>query len=575
MAPSSPVEAGRSVSVKSPQATYPTDMRLLCQTLCEFGWSEQGLHRQLRWFGFLGFVKGLDTHLEWLVQLEPAFVRLSALLPGLESACRLMLDARRLRASLQAASVALPGASVLTTACSAPDTAGFPLPIRLPLPPSAAHSLMLAASHILVRVWNGHADASLPCNRVLWTFADPQDLSVYFSTGSGEPEPTFAELSIESACGRAAAICNAAAVSGALPPNGLPWPDNPAEFAAFRDLLERTDARNPLRPRLMGHPRGDDLPVPRPSDHLESADASQRHERKRGWGNRSSHNLLDRELLPEWTYGLSHKEAVALSAYFKSAPRPATTEVATRAELLAATGGFLALAGCITSSSISEAAEIPVLRLVADRANEPRTRPEGRQFLVERRPGRQGWVMRWLPMQRSGLGLELDLDSLNLGLTALHENCTLDELSPVPLSEIRREVLDRLGEQIGRTTHQADLCVKHALARLIFASTGNRGIVAHLCAGAVTDGSTFPDAPYAAGEDSDEEGGDEPGDDSIERGDGSLHSYTEDPLAHSESSPDGRDEQRADSPRREALSNYVHPCSAAVRDAYRDRKSVV
>ena len=69
--------------------------------------------------------------------------------------------------------------------------------------------------------------------------------------------------------------------------------------------------------------------------------------------------------------------------------------------------------------------------------------------------------------------MELDLENLNLGLTTFHTNCTLDELSPIPISEIRLEILDRLGQQIGRSRHQADLCVKHILARLVFAATGN------------------------------------------------------------------------------------------------------
>ena len=326
------------------------------------------------------------------------------------------------------------------------------------------------------------------------------------------------------------------------------WPNERSEFEAFIELIEGTDAREPYKPKLI-----------KPGSHrVASSSSPSTFESKpaRQWGNRGSQQLLDRELLEESTYGLSAGEACALAAYFGSSPTPSARRILTRDEMLTGVGGFLAQTAALTASSIAEAAAIPVQVIAGDTASgKPAIRLGGRQLVVERGAGRMGDVVRWWPTQSAQPQFSVEIDDLDLGLSVSHRDFVLDELSPLPISEIRTDLLTRIGKPIERSPHQADLSIKHLLARHVFSATANRGIATHLCTtvrpgkkNASDAGETDSDAELADDEDLDE------GEESKEQ------------------------ERRGDGPtnvRRESLSNYIHPQSAAVRHAYRRAVSAI
>ncbi len=542
------------MSVATQAAWHMTDMRVLCTALVTDPHAQASLHRRLRWYGFLGFVAGLKEHLDFLVALEPAFRRVAELYPSLGPASELMLQARELRAALQSAEVA-GRLSTLSAALALHDEAKFPLPLRVPSEACDAQRLLLAASYLLVRVWHGHAASRPACHRVLWTFAVPQDLSAVF-TGLAQSGRGEANLTVEACCRHAAIQCQAAARSGIATRTGMPWPDTMAEFEALLDLLVRTDASDPFHPTLRAsaapsNTRTEATPSLRAQPTDLAADKL-----KRGWGNRSSHVLSDRELLPEWTFALSPKEETALAAFFTTAPAPAAYAIGSRQEVLRVVGGFLGLVSCMTASSLGESADLLVLAAQDEQAAGFIRPTQGRCFVVTPVEGRRGRRVRWWPTQPLGAELALEVENFDFGLSAFHLNCTLEELSPIPVLEIRLDLLDCLGEQLGRSRHTVDLCVKHALARHVFANTANRGIVSHLCTGpSRRGGQGEPVEPGLKKAVEDEEG-------DPDAGPGEEEDDTR--------QEDNPAETSQGEVRVEALSNYIHPGSAAVRDAYRN-----
>ena len=218
--------------------------------------------------------------------------------------------------------------------------------------------------------------------------------------------------------------------------------------------------------------------------------------------------------------------------------------------MLASVGAFLAQVGALTASSIAQAAVIPVQVIDDDTASDqPAIRPGGCQLVIERGAGRRRDVVRWWPTQATDTHLSVEIEDLDLGLSAFHWDFVLDELSPLPIAEIRPDLLTRIGKPIDRAPHRADLCVKHLLARQVFTATVNRGIVTHLCTTIRPGKKMASDAGEAVGD------ADLDTDDDLEQ---------DEEIDGEEDGDDG-----GANVRRESLSNYIHPQSAAVRQAYR------
>ncbi|QTN21806.1 hypothetical protein HZ992_16720 [Rhizobacter sp. AJA081-3] len=415
--------------------------------------------------------------------------------------------------------------------------------------PDPAEQLMMAASHLLIRVWSGHAEKRPACYRVLGAFGRPMGAGAQFAElGEVAHAASLDQLSPEIVC--QSLIDRLTAGQGAAKDfESLGLPDAPQEYVAFVDLLRKTDARRPYSPRLIEGVG----PLPPVPEEKTPAPTTRR------WGNRGSQQLRDRELLAEWTYGLNALEASALAASFSASPAPAADRIVLKADMLAAAGGLLAQVGALTASTMTEAALLPVSVRSDGISSEPSAaRPGGRQFVIERRDPRRGDTVLWAPKQAAGVALWLEVEDLDLHLHPFQRDFVIDELLPLPIDEIWLQVLEHLGERLGRSSHQVDLCVKHILARQIFLSTANRAIVTHLCStrptGKTADDESEPDE-LNVGEGVDQDDDSEISDENDAAGSADDQTLQED------------DEELE--VRRESLSHYVHPRCAAVRHAYR------
>ena len=530
-----------------------TEMMLLCRAIAADGRQAKHLHRLLRWFGCRGSTQGLARHLDFLVRLGPAFRRVASLYSGLAAPCDMLLTAGHLSGELNrlrstaSETGAAPDLLEAVDAAFAEPAVQNPLAVwPADLEPGGAQQLMWAASYALNRVWTGHLPAAPDCLRALITFSAGQDLGALLTPSDPLGQTSLEHLSPVEICTDLAQRAERGELK-ALQDSEPTWPVETVEFLDFMTLLAWTDARDPYTP-LRVDPR-----KWKPKPLAEAAPPNPKSIRE--WGNRGSQMLLDRELLEEAIYGLNQTEASTLAALFASAPRPSNDGILTRKELLAEVGGFVAQLGALTASSIGQAAFIPV-RVQADPVGEgpQSTSAGGRQLHVKRGAGRMPDAVHWWPTRTEGSEFSVQIEDLELDLCSFQKNFTLDELLPLPISEIRQEVLKHIGDKLGRSPHQADLCVKHLLARQIFTSTANRGIVAHLCTtwrpadkqSGDSDGASISEGAWDLDADLDGDAADL----------GDVHQAEEGAEVKSEV-------------RRESLSNYIHPQSAAVLHAYR------
>lgn len=523
------------------------------------------IHRRLRWLGLLGSTQGLAGHLRSLARLHAAFARLRDLYPSMAPACLALMEAQSLLASLQALKespsvlASMPPAQVqrfqvaLEACFEEVAPAAFGLHWSHDLELSADHALMLAAAQVLVRTWNGHVKETLPIQRVLATFGQTQD-------PGGLLAPVNADIAAPLSS-TPASICESlvkrlfsdpVAAARAI---AAGWPDTRKEYDAFLEWLRCTDTEDLYRP-VWRDPSKKAEPEDEPGAAKEEADeeADEGSGSIREWGNRGSQLLLDRELLQDSNHGLTPIGASALAASFQPVPHLVPNRILRRAELLTSMGGFLAQMAALTASSLHQAAQLPV------RVLEEPTLPwanldtaNGRQLIVQRSAERRSGQVLWLPYQREDAQLALPIEGLDLGLADHQRDLILDELSPVPVAELRDSMLDVLGKRIERSRHQADLSIKHALARAVFSSTANRGLVAHLCT-TLRPGKSAEQETAEVPERAEDEAGDEDESEAGALGEGG-----------------GGVDASATKPnvRRESLSNYIHVRSAAVREAYR------
>lgn len=534
-----------------------TEMMLLCRAIASDDKQAKHLHRRLRWFGCRGSTQGLARHLEFLARLGPAFSNVAGLYPGMAKPCGLLLTAAEMSNELQrvrskaSETDADPHLRAAIEAAFAEPARDNPLAV-LPkdFEPGSAQLLMWAASYALTRVWTGHLSKTPDCVRALTAFSSGQDLSELLSLSDQQAQMPLDLLS-------PAAICTALAERAAggeltaLEDSKPMWPVEEVEFKDFMALLAWTDARDPYRPLLVDPRKWTAEPKTEASPPKPKA--------IREWGNRGSQMLLDRDLLEESTYGLNVSEASTLAALFGRAPRPTGGGILTRKEFLAEAGGFLAQLGALTASSIGQAALIPVRVQTTPSAEGQQAVPAGgRQLIVKPGARRMPDGLHWWPTRTQGSEFSLQIEDLELGLCSFQRNFILDELLALPTAEIREEILEHIGDKVGRSPHQADLCVKHLLARQIFTTTANRGIVAHLC-------TTWRPSDKRT-RDSDGAGQSAEADDSDADLDGDAFELDE-----GEQAEEGAEETSnvASEVRRESLSNYIHPQSAAVLHAYR------
>jgi site-specific recombinase XerD len=539
-------------------------MRLLSHALAGGSRDRAGqIHRRLRWLGMLGSTRGLAGHLRSLARLNAPFARLQDLYPRLAPACLALVEAQSLLASLQELRenptilASMPPEQVqrfqaALAACFedlAPPAFGLHWSDDLEL--SADQALMLAAAQVLVRTWNGHAKDTRLIDRVLATFGQPQNLDGLLAPVNADAaaHSFFTPAGIcESLVERLFSVPAAAARATAAG-----WPDTRKEYDAFLDWLRCTDAKDLYHP-VWHDPSKKSEPEAEPTPALEEADEGSVSLRE--WGNRGSQLLLDRELLQDSNHGLTAGGASALAASFQSAPRLAPNRITRREELLTSMGGLLAQMAALTASSLHQAAQLPVW--VLNDAALPWTNLDtatGRQLIVQRSAGRRSGQVIWLPYQREDARLALPIEGLDLGLADHQRDLILDELSPVPVADLRDAMLDVLGKRIERSRHQVDLSIKHAVARAVFSSTANRGLVAHLCT-TLRPGKSPEQETVEVPERAEDGAGDEDEDES-EAG------------AVGEGSSEVDASPTKPNVRRESLSNYIHVRSAAVRDAYR------
>ena len=374
-----------------------TEMRVLCRALAGTGASAEVLHRQLRWFGCRGSVHGLVAHLNFLVQLEPGFACLATEYPRLANACALARDAGRLLGELDKLNTGLsspeevlptsadtPLAKSLAAAFSGPDLDCPLAQWPVGLAPSPMGLTFAAAAYMLVRVWTGHVAAPPTCARLIAALSDLEDPRHRLFDAALNAEETGASISVSRICGELVKLAKAREAKGkggAVPTGQF----HSLELASFADILARTDATQPYQPKLI-HPKKPPAALARTEDDEEDEDDAGP---VREWGNRGSQLLLDRELLPEATYGLSAREASALAACFGPAPAMHPDRIATRTEVLASVGGCLALAGALTASSIAEAAEIPVEVITGDATPVPTVRAVKTLLTKSRGAGRK------------------------------------------------------------------------------------------------------------------------------------------------------------------------------------------
>ena len=278
-----------------------TETQRLAAALADASSDATSVHRLLRWFGFRGFTRGLDAHLDFLIGLAPAYTRLRELHPPLAPACDAMLRARWVRDRLSEARGAGATAADFDTG---PPSVRFPLPVTLPGGDSACPMarLVLAASYLMLRIWDGHIANRPECQRILGVLASTEPLDELWRESSAASAP----LGEQSVIGALEFIRNRAKTLVRLENSDqASWSelrDADAEFESLRSLLESTDARSLYGPILRN------TRDPESTEDAEDDEATGDHspdsagasgEEKRAWGDRDSPNLHDRELLSE------------------------------------------------------------------------------------------------------------------------------------------------------------------------------------------------------------------------------------------------------------------------------------
>lgn len=471
-----------------------TEMRRLCGLLSEDPSEADRYHRLLRWFGFRGFTVGIQSHLAYLIELEQPFRHLANLYPNLKPACDAMCLARSIQERLTSVlrQQNATGASEWReqndgTRSLEPNQ--YPLPLTVPAAVSTVPMalLMYAASYLLVRIWDGHAKVQPSCYRVIWKFGAGEWMEDLWGSG-GEPHIAMEGQTI---VGAIEYILPRAAIKESEGASQIdswrPWPAGQNECQGFHELLNHTDLTDLFHPTLVSNaqlkPDWQQSQDINQKDKIHDDPDDDRHGQRRI---RDSHQLDDRELLPECTYALTEAEHGALFCCLQPADSVRSNDIVLREHTVRSMAGCLATIALVTANTIDAAAKLHCF--VQSECES--TRPTGldwRDRALTMFYGTDGLLIKtiwqpYAPNSPSGQAPELALKPLRLGLTKMHRDCVLDELSPIPIDEIIDEIRQVLAKQVHRTPIQVDRCIKHMLARKIFSATANRAIIKHVCA---------------------------------------------------------------------------------------------
>lgn len=453
------------------------------------------VHRLLRWLGVRGFTIGFEAYVETLLSLEAAFEHLAHEYPNLAPAWRRMLFAREARTRMLAAKdAAHPAGKTPLASCRLgrpPPSPGSLTRFPLPIDPPACGSfwsggLLYAATLTIVRVWDGIAENLDESGRNGIALAEAFLQGDHESVAWSQLDATLCTGSTLEACAThlKALLSSGREAATASESHDRPGLHRPSDLDDFLSLLRRTTlvdyaaslsdapaaATNRAEPETTAasrEPRGaPESPAPRDNER---------------WGRKRSNDLLDRQLLPDSVYGLTDEQRRSVIALLQTSDPSSMNRCANGAWEVANAAGFAVFAALAASKSVPAALCCRVVRKNRSTTAE-RVASLADAFLLVDDPqtaGRSNTF--WLPPRHEETGIRLEVAGQHAQWPAHCDDFEIQELFALPPANLLRPVRERIAQRLRRTIHQADLCLKHALARDMFAFNANRGVIDFIC----------------------------------------------------------------------------------------------
>lgn len=473
-----------------------TEQLRLAHALADESRTPAQIHRLLRWMGLRGFTIGFQAYVENLASLELAFEHLAIDYPNLAPAWGRMLFAREAHSRLARSEDGLRagGSDMFPTHCRLgrpPDLQGsiskFPLAVNQPACAKFWSGRLLYASALtILRVWDGFAENLDARGRNAIALAEA------FLQGD-HATPDWSRLDSLAGADSNLETCLAhlrTCLKGAdTDPSPLEDDDRPGIHRAsdlndYLDLLRRTKLVDYL-PGLVAEPGGVSGRIEAARGEPETSTGDM-HEPSAGpgidrWGRKRSNDLLDRQLLPDSVYGLTDEQRRAVVSLLQTSDPMSTNRCARGDWEVANAAGFAVFAAVAASQNVPFAMACRVIRGDPTMPAELLRSLAETFLLLDDGRGANQHTTYWLPPRHVETGVQLVVDGQRARWPAHCVDFEIHELFALPPAVLVDRVRGHIALRLQRTIHQADLCLRHALARDMFAFNANRGVIDFVC----------------------------------------------------------------------------------------------
>ena len=199
------------------------------------------------------------------------------------------------------------------------------------------------------------------------------------------------------------------------------------------------------------------------------------------WGRKRSNDLLDRQLLPDSVYGLTEEQRRAVVTLLQTSDPSSLNRCARGDWDVANAAGYAVFAALAASKNVPSAMSCRVIRRdPAEPAGSMASLADTFLLLDDRRGANQHATF-WLPPRHVENGIQLEVVGQRAHWPANCVDFEIQELFALPPAVLLERVRTYIALRLQRTIHQADLCLRHALARDMFAFNANRGVIDFVC----------------------------------------------------------------------------------------------